>query len=63
VENIGENNRKVGKIGQIINQVFSLRPKHDKIRARLASSILSKSKDRSKKCSYAKDTMEGRPMM
>jgi len=59
VEKIGENNQKVGKIGRTISQMFTLGPKHDKIRAQLASSILSKSMDRSKKCSYVKETLEG----
>jgi hypothetical protein len=31
VEKIGEDNQKVGKIGQTISQMFALGPKHDKI--------------------------------
>jgi hypothetical protein len=31
VKKIGENNRKVGKIGQAINQTFAPRSEHDKI--------------------------------
>jgi hypothetical protein len=31
VEKIGEDNQKVKKTSQVINQVFTLRPKHDKI--------------------------------
>jgi hypothetical protein len=32
VEKIGESNQKVRKIGQIINQILALRPKHDKFK-------------------------------
>jgi hypothetical protein len=32
MEKIGEDNQKVGKIGQAINQMFALGSEHDKIR-------------------------------
>ncbi len=41
METIGEDNQKVGKIGQIINQVWAQGLKHDKIWAQWASSIPS----------------------
>ncbi len=59
VEKIGEDNQKVGKIGQTISQMFALGPKHDKIWTQLASSIISKNMDRSKKCLYVEDKLEG----
>jgi hypothetical protein len=31
VEKDGENNRKIGKVSQVVNQVFTRRSKHDKI--------------------------------
>jgi len=31
MENDGENNQKVRKDGQVVNQTFTPRPKHDKI--------------------------------
>jgi hypothetical protein len=43
VEKIGEDNQKVGKIGQTISQVPAPSPKHDKIQAQLVSNIPSKS--------------------
>jgi hypothetical protein len=42
VKKIGEDNRKVGKISQTINQVPTLRLEHDKIQAQWALSIPSK---------------------
>jgi hypothetical protein len=42
VEKIEEDNQKVQKIGQVINQTFALRLKHNKIWAQWASSIPSK---------------------
>jgi hypothetical protein len=41
VEKNGEDDQKLGKIGQIISQVPTLVPKHDKIRARWVSNIPS----------------------
>ncbi len=42
VEKIGEDIWKVRTIGRVISQAFTQRSKHDKIRARWASSILLK---------------------
>jgi hypothetical protein len=42
MKKIGEDNQKVKKIGQIVNQVTTLEPKHDKIRAQWALNIMSK---------------------
>jgi hypothetical protein len=42
VEKIGEDNRKVRKIGQTINQAPAPRLEHDKIQARWASNVLLK---------------------
>jgi hypothetical protein len=41
VEKIGEDNWKVGKTGQVVNQVPAPRPKHDKIQARWTSNVPS----------------------
>jgi len=43
MKKIGENNQKVGKISRFVSQSFAPNPKHDKIWARWASNILSKS--------------------
>jgi len=41
VKKIGENNQMVGKINQIISQMPTFGPKHDKIQAQWALNILS----------------------
>jgi hypothetical protein len=43
VEKNGEDNQKVGKIDQVVNQTFAFGPKHDKIQTRWALDISSKS--------------------